>query len=77
MTEGIVLDERGKLCPQPILDLAKAVAGLAVGEGLTIVCDDAAFPLDLEAWCLGQGHELCSLDSESGVHTGRVRKLHD
>jgi len=77
MSDRLELDERGKLCPQPIIDLSAAMKSLDVGDELKIVCDDAAFPLDLEAWCLGQGHELCFLESDAGVHSGRVRKLHE
>ena len=47
------------------------------GEELVILSDDAAFPLDLRAWCAGSGHELLELRQEGRVHTGRVRKTHD
>lgn len=68
------LDTRGLLCPQPIIDLARAVGEIDVGEELEILSDDAAFPLDLRAWCAGTGHELLDLASEGPEHRARVRK---
>jgi cysteine desulfurase len=70
------LDERGLLCPQPIVDLARAMGGMAVGEELIVLSDDVAFPLDLRAWCAGTGHELLGVDTEGHDHTARVRKRH-
>ena len=68
------LDTRGLLCPQPIIDLAQAVGEIDVGEELEILSDDAAFPLDLRAWCAGTGHELLDLASEGPDHRARIRK---
>ncbi len=70
------IDSRGTLCPQPIIDLAAAMQRLGVGDELRIISDDAAFPFDFEAWCKGMRHELLSLRSDAGVHTGLVRKAH-
>ena len=68
------LDERGLLCPQPIIDLARAMGEISVGEALVILSDDVAFPLDLRAWCAGTGHELLELVGEGAGHRARVRK---
>ena len=68
------LDARGRRCPQPIVDLARAVAGAAVGDEVLVLSDDLAFPLDLRAWCAGTGHELLDLRSEGRVHRARIRK---
>ena len=68
------LDTRGLLCPQPIIDLAAAVGEIDVGDELVILSDDAAFPLDLRAWCAGTGHELLDLASDGPDHRARIRK---
>ena len=68
------LDTRGLLCPRPIIDLAQAMGEIAPGEDLVILSDDAAFPLDLRAWCAGTGHELLDLSSEGREHRAMVRK---
>lgn len=71
-----VLDTRGSLCPQPIIDLARKIKAMPVASTLTVVSDDAAFPFDLRAWCDGTGHELLECRTEGRVHTGVVRKVH-
>jgi TusA-related sulfurtransferase len=73
----VELDARGRLCPQPILDLSAAVEGLAVGGVIRILSDDAAIRFDLPAWCQSNGHELLDLRPSDGVWVGRVRKMHD
>ncbi len=68
------LDVRGLLCPQPIIDLARVMGEIAVGEELLILSDDMAFPADVRAWCAGTGHELLDLTTEGPVHRARVLK---
>lgn len=68
------LDLRGLLCPQPIIDLAREMGKIDVGEDIVILSDDAAFPLDLRAWCAGTGHELLDLASDGPDHRARIRK---
>jgi cysteine desulfurase len=68
------LDTRGLLCPRPIIDLAQAVGEIGDGEELVILSDDAAFPLDLRAWCAGTGHELLDLTSAGREHRATIRK---
>lgn len=68
------LDTRGLLCPQPIIELAKLVRAIEVGDLVRIVNDDAAFPFDLQAWCAGGGHELLELRSEGREHRAILRK---
>jgi len=73
----VELDTRGRLCPQPILDLDAAVQRLAVGTVVRILSDDAAIRLDLPAWCQSNGHELLELHPLERAWVGRIRKMHD
>ena len=68
------LDTRGLLCPRPIIDLAQAMGEIDDGEELVILSDDAAFPLDLRAWCAGTGHELLDLTSSGNEHRATIQK---
>jgi cysteine desulfurase len=68
------LDARGLLCPRPIMDLATAVGEIGDGEELVVLSDDAAFPLDLRAWCAGTGHELLDLTSQGNEYRATIRK---
>ncbi len=73
-TEATLLDCRGQRCPQPILALSKKARGLAANGGLVeVLADDAAFPLDLKAWCRSAGAELVQLSEDGGVNRGVVR----
>lgn len=72
-----LLDTRGSLCPQPIIDLSQRIKSVPVGTRVIVIADDAAFPYDLQAWCAGTGHELLGCETEGRVHTGIVLKCHD
>lgn len=69
---GPTVDSRGRRCPLPILDLARALPGVAVGAQLTVLADDPAAASDIAAWCRMTGHEL--LASGDGAYT--VRRVH-
>jgi len=52
----IVLDCRGQLCPQPIIELAKHIGDVASGGLIAVVADDPAAAADVPAWCRMRGH---------------------
>lgn len=56
------LDCRNLNCPMPIVQIAKAIRGLAVGDELTIQATDPAFEADVAAWSRKTGHELLSFE---------------
>ena len=58
--EPIVIDSRGRRCPLPVLDLARAVAELPVGAAVTVIADDPAAGADIRAWCRMRRQELVS-----------------
>jgi cysteine desulfurase len=70
---GPVLDSRGRRCPLPILDLAGALPGLAVGAEITVLADDPAAASDIAAWCRMTGQQLVESDE---LGRFRVRRLH-
>ncbi len=75
-SEGPVLDSRGRRCPLPILDLARALPGVAIGEQLTVLADDPAAASDIAAWCRLREQELVSATPIGGGATAyRVRRL--
>ena len=51
------LDCRGRPCPQPVIDLAKAFKELSVGEEISVIADDPAAAYDIPAWCRMRGQE--------------------
>jgi TusA-related sulfurtransferase/peroxiredoxin family protein len=62
------LDCRGMLCPEPILELARAMRRLEPGSKIEVLADDPAFPVDLQGWCRSTGTNLASLDERDGVY---------
>jgi tRNA 2-thiouridine synthesizing protein A len=52
----IVLDQRGRRCPLPVIALAKAVAAAPAGETVAVAATDPAAATDIPAWCRLRGH---------------------
>ena len=70
------VDCRGQVCPGPIIELAKALPGVAVGELLAIVADDPAARHDVAAWCRMRGQEYVGEElADDGVPRYVVRRV--
>lgn len=52
------LDCLGVPCPVPVIELAKAVRTLELGERVRLVADDPAAAGDVAAWCRMRGQTL-------------------
>ena len=52
------LDARGLLCPVPVRLAARRAQGLRPGDLLEILGTDPVLPIDIEAWCHDEGHEI-------------------
>jgi TusA-related sulfurtransferase len=52
-----VLDERGRLCPLPVIALARASADDPTAR-LLLLADDPAASSDVPAWCALRGRAL-------------------
>ncbi|MDJ0383307.1 cysteine desulfurase/sulfurtransferase TusA family protein [Streptomyces sp. G-G2] len=55
--ESLVVDALGLRCPQPVIELANAIGGVAVGGTVTVLSDDEVARLDIPAWCGMRGQE--------------------
>ncbi len=72
-----ILDARGRRCPLPILDLARAMPDLTIGATITVEADDPAARPDIKAWCRMRGHEYVGeLEAADGTPGYTVRRLH-
>ena len=72
----VVVDARGRRCPLPVIDLARAARGASPGSLLDLLADDPAASGDVAAWCRLRGHALVSaepLPEDPAVTTFRVR----
>jgi tRNA 2-thiouridine synthesizing protein A len=63
-----ILDTRGDFCPLPLLKLKRAAAGLVEGQSLELWSTDPLAPLDVEAWCLREGHRYEALADDAAGH---------
>jgi TusA-related sulfurtransferase len=59
------LDCRAMLCPQPIIELARHLGDVEVGEELVLLATDPAARHDVAAWCRMRGQELVSTAPDS------------
>ncbi|MET9217952.1 MULTISPECIES: aminotransferase class V-fold PLP-dependent enzyme [unclassified Streptomyces] len=54
---ALVVDSLGKLCPIPVIDLARVIDDVPVGGLVTVLSDDEAARLDIPAWCEMRAHD--------------------
>lgn len=71
----MILDCRGMLCPRPIIELAKALPQLAIGEVVEVVADDAAAAVDIPAWCRMRNQEYLGAAPEDDAVRYSVRRI--
>jgi TusA-related sulfurtransferase len=69
------LDCYGLLCPVPIVQTAKAVKALKLGEVLEVVSTDKGIKADMPAWCRTTGQEFLGLEDEGDVIKVYIRKI--
>jgi len=73
MAETVQIDARGRMCPRPIIELAKAKRQAPTGALVQIMADDLAFESDVRAWCETTGSELVSLTREGDTVTAEIK----
>lgn len=73
----MILDARGRRCPLPILDLARHIGEVEVGDTITVEADDPAARPDIAAWCRMRGHEFVGKTmAADGTPSYVVRRMH-
>ena len=59
MTDAkLTLDCLGLKCPQPIIEMARRIGEVEIGELVELLADDPAAGPDLAAWCRMRQHEV-------------------
>jgi tRNA 2-thiouridine synthesizing protein A len=70
----VVIDALGKACPLPVIDLARAVPQVALGDEVVVLADDPGAKVDVPAWCRMKSQEFLGVeDAEVGWRL-RVRR---
>jgi TusA-related sulfurtransferase len=54
------VDVRGKFCPIPVMETAKAITQVEVGDTIEVLATDPAADPDIRAWAKRMGHEVVS-----------------
>lgn len=71
----IVLDQRGRRCPLPVIELARHIGDVAPGELIAVAADDPAARSDVPAWCRLRGHDFAGeTAADDGVPVYSVRR---
>ena len=70
-----VIDCVGLYCPMPIVNTAKKIKDIAVGQILEVIADDEGVRSDLPNWCKATGNELLGTKENGGVIHTYIRKL--
>tara|TARA_B100001013_G_scaffold341593_1_gene266310 strand:+ start:212 stop:460 length:249 start_codon:yes stop_codon:yes gene_type:complete len=52
------LDQKGLLCPMPIINTAKEISKLSTGQILEVIATDPGAPMDFEGWAHTTGNIL-------------------
>ena len=75
MTADLELDCRGLLCPQPVIQLAKRIVEVEIGQTVAVAATDAAAAYDIEAWCRMREQDYLGVEpADDGVPRYLVRR---
>ena len=73
---ALELDCRDLPCPMPVVELARRLAHVEVGQLLAVVAHDPAARVDVAAWCRMRGQEWVREDTAAdGAPRYVVRRL--
>lgn len=69
------LDAKGMFCPGPVMETAKAMKQIQVGEVLEILATDPAAKPDIEAWARRTGNQILDITQENGVTRILIKRV--
>ena len=73
---ALELDCRELPCPMPVIELARHLGDVEVGELLAVVAHDPAAAVDVPAWCRMKGQDYVGADvTDDGAPRYVVRRV--
>ncbi len=76
ITPDLELDCRDMVCPLPVIELARRIGEVEVGQVVAVVADDAAARVDVPAWCRMRGQEYVGEQAaDDGTPAYLVRRV--
>ena len=73
---SVHIDMLGRMCPLPVIELARRIGDVAVGDTVTVLADDPAAASDIPAWCRMRGHGYLGSRPEERGTSYDVRRTH-
>lgn len=70
------LDARGLTCPMPVIELAKVVDEIAVGEQVRLAATDLSARVDVPVWCRMRRQKLHATAESDGVWWFLIERAH-
>lgn len=74
MADPLLVDALGKACPIPVIDLARAVGEVSVGDEVLVLADDPGAKVDIPVWCRMKRQELVSVEEDADGWRFLVRR---
>ncbi|OHV58082.1 sulfurtransferase TusA family protein [Pseudofrankia sp. BMG5.36] len=72
----VVVDALGRLCPLPIIDLARRIGEVPVDGTVELLADDPAAAADVAAWCRLRGQQLLGTRDLPTGQAYLIRRTH-
>jgi tRNA 2-thiouridine synthesizing protein A len=71
------VDATDVACPMPIIELARAIGEIEVGQAVRLLATDPAARIDVPVWCRMQRHRLHTMDEAAdGTWQFVVERIH-
>lgn len=71
----LTVDARGRRCPLPVIDLARAARHASAGTIVEVLADDPAAATDIPAWCRMRGQTFVGNRTRDGGVTAYVVRI--
>ena len=69
------LDVRGMYCPGPVMETAKAIKQIGIGEVLEVLATDPAAKPDIEAWARRTGQQILDIQQQEGITRILIKRV--
>ncbi len=74
LTISRTIDARGTFCPEPLMELIRAIREGQVGDVIAVYSSDSGSKIDIPKWIEKAGHRLVSLEARDGYDAIIVEK---
>ncbi|MHB9033067.1 MAG: sulfurtransferase TusA family protein [Anaerolineae bacterium] len=75
ITVDKVQDSIGQMCPMPIVNMAKNMRQMQIGQILEVRADDEGAQADIPTWCKQTGNEYLGSEDDKGFVRYFVKKV--